>query len=143
MDVLEQMQVKAWLSGARPEYEIAQLTNSVERLREHRRFAQSIGAGLKLDGVERYAALVKEYVGELEAHAAEVRAVIEAVPNEREKAVLILRYCEGLTWERIADTMCYCTVNLHRIHRHALESVKSILDRMEPPPFESKEGADK
>ena len=129
LDTLEQMQVKAWLNQARPEYEIAQLETSVRRLESYLDIAQSMGRNASGDGIRRYAMLVAGYVSELQAHAAEVRAVIEAVPNEREKAVLILRYCEGLTWERIADTMCYCTVNLHRIHRHALESVKSILER--------------
>ena len=128
MDTLEQMQVKAWLSGARPEYEIAQLESSVRRLESYLDIARSMGRNASGDAVERYAALVAGYVSELEAHAAEVRAVIEQVSDKREKAVLILRYCEGLTWERIADTMCYCTVNLHRIHRHALESVRDILD---------------
>ena len=128
MDTLEQMQVKAVLNQARPETEIAQLTTSVKRLRGYLDIARSMGRNASGEGVERYGALVQKYVTELERHAAEVRAVISQVPNEREKAVLILRYCEGLTWEQIADKMCYCTVNLHRIHRHALESVKDILD---------------
>ena len=128
MDTLEQMQVKAFLNQARPETEIAQLTTSVKRLRGYLDIARSMGRNASGDGVERYAALIQEYVGELEAHAAEVRAVIEQASGEQEKAVLTLRYCEGLTWEAIAERMSYCTVNLHRIHRHALESVKSILD---------------
>lgn len=128
MDVLEQMQVKAWLSGGRPESEVRQLTNSVERLRGYQAKAAAMGRNASGDGVERYAALVSGYVSELEAHAAEVRAVIEQVSDERERAVLVHRYLNGETWERIADKMCYCTVNLHRIHRHALESVKAILE---------------
>ena len=128
MDVLEQMQVKAWLSGARPEYEIAQLESSVRRLESYLDIARSMGRNASGEGVERYAALVAGYVSELEARAAEVRAVIEQVSDKRERAVLVHRYLNGETWEQIADKMCYCTVNLHRIHRHALESVKDILD---------------
>lgn len=131
MDTLEQMQVKAFLNQARPETEIAQLENSVERLRGYQAKAAAMGRNASGEDVERYAALVAGYVSELEAHAAEVRAVIEQVSDERERAVLVHRYLNGETWEAIADTMCYCTVNLHRIHRHALESVRDILDRKE------------
>ena len=58
MDTLEQMQVKAWLNQARPETEVRQLTNSVERLRGYQAKAAAMGRDASGDGVERYAALV-------------------------------------------------------------------------------------
>ena len=128
MDTLEQMQVKAFLNQARPETEIAQLTTSVERLRGYLDKARSMGRNASGEGVERYAGLVKEYVGELEAHAAEVRAVISQVPNETQRRILECRYLDGMTIEQTADRLLYCVKNINYHHRHALESVKSILD---------------
>ena len=134
MDTLEQMQVKAWLNQARPETEVRQLTNSVERLRGYQAKAAAMGRDASGDGVERYAALVAGYVSELEARAAEVRAVISQVPNETQRRVLECRYLDGMTIEQTADALSYCAKNINYHHRHALESVKSILDRMEPTP---------
>ena len=129
MDTLEQMQVKAFLNQARPETEIAQLENSVKRLRGYLDIARSMGANASGDGVERYATLVQEYVGELEARAAEVRAVISQVPNETQRRILECRYLDGMTIEQTADRLLYCVKNINYHHRHALESVKTILDR--------------
>ena len=128
MDTLEQTQVKAWLSGGRPESEVRQLTTSVERLRGYLDIARSMGRNASGDGVERYAGLVKEYIGELEAHAAEVRAVISQVPDETQRRVLECRYLDGMTIEQTADRLLYCVKNINYHHRHALESVKAILD---------------
>ena len=128
MDTLEQMQVKAFLNQARPETEIAQLTNSVKRLRDYLDIARSMGANASGDGVERYGALVAGYVSELEARAAEVRAVISQVPNETQRRILECRYLDGMTIEQTADRLSYCVKNINYHHRHALESVKSILD---------------
>lgn len=137
LDTLEQMQVKSWLNQARPESEIAQLETSVKRLRDYQ-----AKAGLKLDGVERYAGLVAEYVGELQARADAVAAVIESVPDERQCGVLTNRYLNGWTWEQIAEQMSYCTVNLHRIHRTALSSVKVILEAQDEAAAPMKERKD-
>ena len=102
MDTLE---VKAWLSGARPEREIRGLMNSVERLRGYQAKAAAMGRDASGDGVERYAGLVAGYVSELEAHAAEVRAVISQVPNETQRRVLECRYLDGMTIEQTADRL--------------------------------------
>ena len=126
MDVLE---VKAWLSGGRPESEIARLESSVDRLRGYLDIARSMGVNACGASVERYAALVSDYVSELEANAADVRRVISQVPNETQRRVLECRYVHGLTIEQTADAVSYCAKSVNRYHAAALESVKAILER--------------
>ena len=130
MDLLEQQRVKAWLlSGARTESEIVSLERSAANIRTR---AVSV-ASLCRDGqataaAERYAATVRDYTRRLSEQAAAVRAVIESVPDETERAVLELRYVRGLTIEVVADIMNYSTASVIRHHRAALSSVRDILN---------------
>ena len=54
----------------------------------------------------------------------EVLTAVEAVPDEREREVLTLRYIECLKWEEIAVKMHVEWAQVHRIHAKALQHFK-------------------
>lgn len=59
------------------------------------------------------------------AHEAldQVLAAIRAVPDETQRAVLTLRYVEGLGWNRIAERISYSERVVFRLHSKALAAV--------------------
>ena len=51
---------------------------------------------------------------------------IDKLENTNERAVLRLRYILNQTWEEIAEKMGYSLMNIHRVHKKALENFKLI-----------------
>lgn len=75
---------------------------------------------------------------ELERMQDEIKAVIEAVPNETYRSLLSMRYIKGLPFERISCEMNYTHWYLtHHLHPKALEAVKippkTTKNHLEPP----------
>ena len=53
-----------------------------------------------------------------------IKAVIEAVEDDRERLLLQYRYLDGKTFEWIAVEMNYCWRQIHRLHSQALTNLK-------------------
>lgn len=53
---------------------------------------------------------------------AEITAAIESVPDMNERLVLRYRYLEGMTWDRIAETLYADRSTIIRWHRNALKN---------------------
>lgn len=47
--------------------------------------------------------------------------MINALPNETEKNILLLKYIHGYTWEEISEHLNYSLRQIYNIHNHALE----------------------
>jgi DNA-directed RNA polymerase specialized sigma24 family protein len=57
-------------------------------------------------------------------------ALIEQLPDERQKTLVTLRYIEGLNWEKIGYAMHYERTQVFAIHSQALLAAQSVLDAM-------------
>ena len=58
---------------------------------------------------------------------AEIMEAINAVPDEMQKTVLVLRYVEGLDWLTVADKIGYEIANTYILHGRALWAVNKWL----------------
>lgn len=61
---------------------------------------------------------------ELLQRMAAIEAAIEALPD-RERVVMRAHYLQGADWDAIAETLHYCTRQVHRIHARALQRVEA------------------
>ena len=59
---------------------------------------------------------------------AEIMSAIQAVPDEMQKTVLMLRYVEGLDWISIAERIGYEISNTYILHGRALWSVRKWME---------------
>jgi len=53
----------------------------------------------------------------------QIDQVITSLPNETQRSILRLRFCDGLPWQQIADKMCYDVRSCTRIAKSALETL--------------------
>lgn len=67
-------------------------------------------------------ALIDKYIDEKQ----EIVRVIEMLP-EREYGVIHRYYIQGMTWEQVAEDIGYCTTQVWRIKKCALEIIDDIL----------------
>lgn len=88
--------------------------NAVNRLEKE--------VGEIVDLEREIAAEIAEYM-QLEK---EIRAVIGRQENHNERLLLRLRYIEFMTWDQIADKMSYSNIQVYRIHKKALENLKTM-----------------
>ena len=51
---------------------------------------------------------------------------IHGLEDPREMDILVKRYIEGKTWDRIADEMNYSIRRVHQLHRQALENIETL-----------------
>lgn len=75
----------------------------------------------------KHADLLARYqqkVAELSAALAEIENAIEVL-EPRERTLIRLHYCQGLTWEEVCVAMNYSWRQVHRIHAAALEALKT------------------
>lgn len=54
---------------------------------------------------------------------AEIKTVINAVPDTDERLLLTLRYIEFMKWEQIMEKMNFSETQVHRVHRIALKNI--------------------
>ena len=76
------------------------------------------------DETEQFKA-VKE---QAETALAEILEAIQAVPDEMQKTVLLLRYVEGLGWLDISEKIGYEISNTYILHGRALWNVKKWME---------------
>lgn len=58
----------------------------------------------------------------------QIMAAIQAVPDEMQKTVLLLRYVEGLDWISLADKIGYEISNTYILHGRALWCVRKWME---------------
>ena len=110
-----------------------------DRLEVCRTRATHITAGLsdtpsgggKGDGLQRSveeAAEIEEEIRRAKARAEriyqEIREQVSRVESPTLRSLLTYRYLERKTWEKVALTMGYCTMQIWRLHRQALDEIK-------------------
>ena len=59
---------------------------------------------------------------------AEIMSAIQAVPDEMQKTVLMLRYVEGLEWHKVAVQINYTEAGVYVLHGRALWNVKKWME---------------
>ena len=69
--------------------------------------------------------LYQQKVTELNQALIEVEEAINRL-GPRERTLIRLYYCEGLTWEEVCVEMSYSWRQIHRIHANALEQLKDV-----------------
>lgn len=69
-----------------------------------------------------------ETARQIERSLREILEAIASVPDATQRAVLTLRYVEGLDWIRVAERVNYEISNTYIIHGRALEAVNRWLD---------------
>jgi len=72
------------------------------------------------DATVQLDALVKE----IDKALAEILEAIEAVPEEKQKAILTMRYVTGMKWEQIWPEMHYEAAQVYLLHGLALQHVR-------------------
>lgn len=70
---------------------------------------------------------LKAVLMQIDKDLAEILTAIDAVPDERQKTVLTLRYIEGLDWLKIQEKMGYEKTQALVIHGRGLWQVKQYL----------------
>ncbi|NLI20062.1 MAG: hypothetical protein GX418_00720 [Clostridiales bacterium] len=117
------------------------LLNELDRLREDATRATARLSGVPrarpADGDARESAMLRAVDGEArllaitrhldEALSARL-ALIEALPDERQKTLLTLRYINGMNWERIGHTMHYERTQVFAIHADAVAEAQRRLE---------------
>lgn len=69
------------------------------------------------DGVDKYVAMIQE-----------ARQLIEQIPQERFREVLVLRYLCGHSWKTIQDEMEYSgEKSVYKVHGYALAAAENVM----------------
>jgi DNA-directed RNA polymerase specialized sigma24 family protein len=71
---------------------------------------------------------LRDAKAKVDAALGEILTAINAVPDEMQKTVLMLRYVEGLDWISIAERIGYEISNTYILHGRALWSVKKWME---------------
>ncbi len=71
---------------------------------------------------------LRDAKAKVDAALGEILTAINAVPDEMQKTVLILRYVEGLDWIKIQEEMQYERTQVFVIHGRALWHVRRWLE---------------
>ena len=82
--------------------------------------------------VARIVDMESEISGEAAAVAeilSEVLTAIRAVQDETQRAVLTMRYIEGLNWQKIAENIHYEISNTYILHGRALSAVNRWMEK--------------
>lgn len=69
--------------------------------------------------------LYRQKAAELDQALLDVERAIEAL-EPRERTLIRLYYCDGLTWEEVCVAMCYSWRHVHNIHKKALAQLRAV-----------------
>jgi DNA-directed RNA polymerase specialized sigma24 family protein len=61
----------------------------------------------------------------------QIMEAIQAVPDEMQRTVLMLRYVEGLEWHKVAVQINYTEAGVYVLHGRALWNVKKWMEKNE------------
>ena len=70
--------------------------------------------------------LVENRIKELEAYQTKMLAVINTYSDSYGRSLLLMRYIECLSWEKIAEEMNYDTRSVQRLHGKILVELKKL-----------------
>ena len=94
---------------------------------------QTVSGGAEHSALEDVACAIADYEVKIEAEVAQWRAaldrvtgVIYAVKDQRYQMLLLYRYRDLWTWEKIAVEMGYSWPHIHRMHAAALKAASEI-----------------
>ena len=59
------------------------------------------------------------------------RFIIDAIPSAKQKAVLIDRYINGCTWEKVAGLIGCSIQNIHNLHKRAMRNFEEIYKKVD------------
>lgn len=59
------------------------------------------------------------------------RFIIDAIPSAKQKAVLIDRYINGYTWEKVAELIKCSVQNIHNLHKRAIRNFEEIYKKVD------------
>lgn len=136
IDNIKQMQ--SWLGRAwRIEQEIHALEEAKQR--EYERVTSATAATVgrvvstsgdkhKYDKYAGFADRLERRIHELSSVKQEIEEAISRVENSTHRTLLLERYINCKTWERIAVDMNYSYKQICRIHGRALAGIKDVLE---------------
>ena len=117
------------------------LTDEIDRLRDATlratsritgfRPSGSPDPGRKEDGVLRVVdaqARLATVISHIDEALCARLALLEQLPDERQKTLLTLRYINGVSWEQIGYAMHYERTQIFDIHHQALEAAQLVLE---------------
>lgn len=112
---------------------LGMLRNRAEGVRGMAYDRQTVHGGAEHSALEDAACAIADYEVKIEAEVAQWRAaldrvtgVIYAVKDQRYQMLLLYRYRDLWTWEKIAVEMGYSWPHVHRMHAAALEAANEI-----------------
>lgn len=112
---------------------LGMLRNRAEGVRGMAYDRQTVHGGEEHSALEDAACAIADYEAKIEAEIAQWRAaldrvtgVIYAVKDQRYQMLLLYRYRDLWTWEKIAVEMGYSWPHVHRMHAAALEAANEI-----------------
>lgn len=82
----------------------------------------------KINKVAEIEEKIKNKIIKLNTFQEKLLAELEKISNIDEKILLESRYILNLSWEEIADKICYSLSHTYRIHGNALKNFKMIVN---------------
>ena len=67
-------------------------------------------------------------IDELVTVGENIRRAINGIDDERMRLILTMRYINGYSWEKIAETLHYEKRQVFRLHGNALQKIKMSLN---------------
>lgn len=132
------MTAKQWLNrGRKIDEEIDKLIESrvaiMDRLTSITQNYDSDGSQAtkdphKYDKLVEFSGMIDERTDQLVAVKKEITAVINQLPDRRQRLVLMSYYIDGKTWEQTAVDLHYSWRQVMRIHGHALYEIKNVIE---------------
>lgn len=141
-DILTIQQVKQWLNRARniekeidilkqEKVEAFEGTTKITSAAEGERVQISVSNSSENKFIEysEYSVLIDNRIDELYAVKCEILNAINTVEDGTLRILLELRYLQGETWERIAQSMHYSYKHIvHSLHPKALKKLKEVIE---------------
>ena len=114
--------------GYRINLEIETKKEVLEELKSNLDGLQAIKLTEKVQGgpIKDDSGIVNKDLNELCNFQIKLSGAIDKLENTNERAVLRLRYILNQTWEEIAEKMGYSLMNIHRVHKKALNNFKLV-----------------
>lgn len=120
IDILKQEKVEAFEDATK-------ITSAAEG--ERVQISADNGSENKFIEYSEYSVLVDKRIDELYAIKCEILNAINAVEDGTLRRLLELRYLQGETWERIAQSMHYSYKHIvHSLHPKALKKLKEVIE---------------